>query len=109
MKIAFVASSHPEAQKSLATLKERYAFVSIEQADIIIALGGDGFMLHVLQSTINRNVSVFGMNFGSVGFLMNSYCPLNLEDRLTKAKVVQLHPLHRSEEHTSELQSLMRK
>jgi NAD+ kinase len=96
MKIAFVASSHLEAQKSLATLKERYAFVSIEQADIIIALGGDGFMLHVLQSTINRNVSVFGMNFGSVGFLMNSYNPLNLEDRLKKAKVVQLHPLHMS-------------
>ncbi|AIL12393.1 inorganic polyphosphate kinase [Candidatus Paracaedimonas acanthamoebae] len=94
MKIAFVASSHPEAQKSLITLKERYAFVPVEQADIIIALGGDGFMLHVLQSTINCNVSVFGMNFGSVGFLMNNYSPQNLEDRLKKAKTIQLHPLH---------------
>lgn len=94
MKIAFVASSHPEAQKSLLTLKDRYAFVSVEQADIIIALGGDGFMLHVLQSTLNRNVSVFGMNFGSVGFLMNNYSPQNLDERLKKAKTIQLHPLH---------------
>lgn len=94
MKIAFVSSSHSEAQKALITLKERYTSVSVEQADIIVALGGDGFMLHVLQSTINRNVSVFGMNFGSVGFLMNNFNLENLHTRLDKAKSIQLHPLH---------------
>ena len=94
MKIAFVSSSHSEAQKALITLKERYASVSVEQADIIVALGGDGFMLHVLQSTINRSVSVFGMNFGSVGFLMNNFNLENLQTRLDKAKAIQLHPLH---------------
>lgn len=96
MKISFVASSHPEAQKSLITLKEHYSHVPAEQAGIIIALGGDGFMLHVLQSTLNRNVSVFGMNFGSVGFLMNNYSLQNLEDRLKKAKIIGLHPLQMS-------------
>lgn len=93
MNISFVASSHPEAQKFLLTLKELYSHVPLEQADIIIALGGDGFMLHVLQSTLNRNVSVFGMNFGSVGFLMNNFSLQNLEDRLKKAKTIRFHPL----------------
>ncbi len=93
MKIAFAASSQPEAQKALNLLKKSYDSVPQKQADIIIALGGDGFMLDILQSTINHNISVFGMNFGSVGFLMNSYSPLDLETRLKKAKSVHLHPL----------------
>ena len=93
MKIAFVASSQPEAQKALVLLKKSYSSVPQEQADIIISLGGDAFMLDILQSTINKNIPVFVMNFGSVGFLMNSYNPLDLETRLKKAKPVHLHPL----------------
>lgn len=92
--IAFVASRQPEAQKALKFFKERYSSVDQSQAEIIVALGGDGFMLHILQSTINKNLAVFGMNYGSIGFLMNNPGFENLENRIQKARKIQLHPLN---------------
>ncbi len=71
--IALVASDHPRAREALERLRKLYATVPPERADIIVALGGDGFMLETLHRYMNRNVPIFGMNRGSVGFLMNTF------------------------------------
>lgn len=95
MKIAFVASHSPNAQKSLKKLREKYASnISKEKnADVIVALGGDGFMLHTLHRFIDNEKPVFGMRRGTVGFLMNRYSKENLIERLEKSQVTTLHPL----------------
>jgi NAD+ kinase len=93
MRIAILASESEPAQSAQAELKERYPTVSPEVADLIVALGGDGFMLETLHRYIARNVPIFGMHRGSVGFMMNSYSPEGLIDRLIKAETVRLHPL----------------
>lgn len=74
-------------------LTARYQTVAPEDARMIVALGGDGFMLETLRTTLRRDVGVYGMNRGSVGFLMNEFEPDNLEDRLAKAQRVDVHPL----------------
>ena len=73
--VAFVASKTDEAQKALADLRARYAEVPIEQAQVIVALGGDGFMLRTLHRHMAFNRPVYGMKLGTVGFLMNQYGP----------------------------------
>ncbi len=90
---AIVAADTPEAQAALTELKARYATVPAGQAARIVALGGDGFMLETLRATQNRDVAVYGMNLGSVGFLMNAYEPEALADRLAAAQRVDIHPL----------------
>lgn len=92
-RIAFMAASFEAAQDSLVELKRRYANVSPDEADIIVALGGDGFVLQTLRRFIDRKIPVFGMNRGSVGFLMNDYREDDLVDRLERAEPVTLHPL----------------
>jgi NAD+ kinase len=92
-RMAFVASEHAEAQAALAVLKARYASVPAREADVIVALGGDGFMLETLHRHLNDGVPIYGMNRGSVGFLMNEYDPNDLETRLEGAEVTSLHPL----------------
>ncbi|PHS27847.1 MAG: NAD kinase [Robiginitomaculum sp.] len=92
-KLAFVASTRPEAQKALDELTRRYGQSSIEDADLIVALGGDGFMLETLHKNIDQQIPVFGMNCGSVGFLMND---LNIDDlpaRLVKSEHTHIRPL----------------
>ncbi len=91
--IAIVASESEAAQAALIELKQRYRTVSPEDADVIVALGGDGFMLETLHRYMDRHVPIFGMHRGSVGFLMNSYAPYGLIDRLSTADPERLHPL----------------
>jgi len=95
-KIAFVAAENPEAVQAEDYLKARYQHVNPEDAEIIVALGGDGFMLHTLHEYKSDNVAFYGMNRGSIGFLMNAYEPDVLMDRLENAEPVDLHPLQMS-------------
>ncbi len=92
-KIALVASNAPAAQKALGRLKARYPTVTPSRADIIVALGGDGFILHTLHRYAGRDLPVYGMNRGTVGFLMNAYCETRLVKRLAAAERVTLSPL----------------
>lgn len=91
--IAFVASDVPEAIKARAALAERYGDPPPSQADVIVALGGDGFMLQTLHRFINDRIPIYGMNRGSIGFLMNDYAEDGLVDRLKDAKITRIHPL----------------
>ncbi len=92
-QLAFVASQAASAQRALEDLLRLYNPVEPEQADIIVALGGDGFVLDTLHRYIDRNVPVYGMNRGTFGFLMNQYNERDLPERLKKAQAVPLHPL----------------
>ena len=95
---AFVAADTEEAQDSLARLERRYGARAPEEADVVVALGGDGFMLETLHGSIDRGVPTYGMNRGSVGFLMNQYREDGLPERLARAERVTLHPLKMSAE-----------
>ena len=92
-KIAIVASDAPAAQAALEDLRARYKTVLPEQADIVVALGGDGFMLETLHRYRERGVPFYGMHRGSVGFLMNGYGPNGLAERVARAQPVAIHPL----------------
>ena len=92
-RVAFLASDAEAAQRALAELQERYGAVSPQQADIIVPLGGDGFMLETLHRFASSRRPIFGMHRGSVGFLMNPYRPDGLFERLAAAQPVELHPL----------------
>ncbi len=91
--VGFVASEHEEAQIALRTLRARYGNDSPETADLIVALGGDGFVLETLHRYLARDVPIFGMNRGSVGFLMNRYDEDGLMERLIRAEPIRLNPL----------------
>ncbi|MGX0975568.1 NAD+ kinase [Roseovarius sp. MBR-51] len=92
-KIAFVASEMPIAQTARATLAGRFGQVPEVEADVIVALGGDGFMLHTLHRTQALDIPVYGMNRGTVGFLMNEYSETDLIDRLVAAAEEVINPL----------------
>lgn len=92
-KIAFVAAETEAAQAALRRLLDRYPHVPPEEAELIVALGGDGFMLETLHRWIDRKVPIYGMNRGTVGFLMNAFREHGLMDRLHRADHVKLHPL----------------
>jgi NAD+ kinase len=92
-RIAFVASPTELARESRAQLASRYGEVPFEQAEVIVCLGGDGFMLETLHRLLGRDVPVYGMNCGSVGFLMNPFHEDDLRQRLGRAQVAVLHPL----------------
>jgi len=92
-RIAFVASEAEAAQQALVDLRREYGAVEPEEAEIIVPLGGDGFMLETLHRFVNRDVPIFGMHRGSVGFLMNPYRLEGLAERLADAQPVVLHPL----------------
>ena len=91
--IACVAAPTPEAQAALAELTAAYPPAPLEAADVVIALGGDGFMLETIHAGLATDTPVFGMNRGSVGFLMNAWRPEGLRERLAAAQPVRLHPL----------------
>jgi NAD+ kinase len=93
IKIACLHSGSPRAQTSHAELAGRYDFVKPDQCDVIVALGGDGMMLHTIHNTLELGKPIFGMNCGTVGFLMNDYRPEDLHDRITAAEAVRLYPL----------------
>jgi NAD+ kinase len=92
-KIAFVATDMPEAQAALARLSDQYGAASPDEADVIVALGGDGLMLQTLHEHMNRRIPIYGMNRGSIGFLMNEYRDDTLKERLTAAERATIHPL----------------
>jgi len=92
-KISIVAADMPEAQEALSRLEAQYGNHPAEAADVIVALGGDGFMLHSLHTALGRGTPIFGMNRGSVGFLMNTYEEADLPQRLAEAEIASLHPL----------------
>ncbi len=92
-KIAVLASRSEEAQRACGELAERYDTVGVEDAEIVVALGGDGFMLQTQLDLMDSGVSVYGMNQGTVGFLMNEYRPDGLLERIEKAKKAIIHPL----------------
>jgi len=98
---AFVASETEEAQAALKRLTARYSAVAPDAADIIVALGGDGFVLETLHGYLDRGVPIYGMNCGTVGFLMNQYEEEDLPQRLAKAERVTLHPLRMEARTTS--------
>lgn len=91
--IAIVASRSQEARKAETRLKALYNHTPPEEADVVVALGGDGFMLRTLHQFMDPPVPIYGMNRGSVGFLMNAYSEENLVERLGRAEAVVLHPL----------------
>ncbi|GIT89935.1 NAD kinase [Jannaschia pagri] len=91
--IAFLASAAPPAQEALASLTARYGQVPPDQAEVIVALGGDGFMLETLHSTMALAAPTYGMNRGTVGFLMNEYAEDDLLWRLAAAEEAVIHPL----------------
>ncbi len=92
-KIAIVAGQSATAQGALDILSRIYSPVEPEQADVIVALGGDGFMLRTLHRYLKLKKPVYGMNRGSVGFLMNEFRPDNLFERLQRTEEIELHPL----------------
>ncbi len=92
-KIAFSASKRPEAQQALADMRKRYGQCPQEDADIIVALGGDGAMLDTLRQRFDDRKPVYGMNKGTVGFLMNEYSADNLLERIDAAERATLIPL----------------
>lgn len=89
----FAAADAPLAQTSRADLVARYGDASMEEADVIVALGGDGFMLQTLHASRALKLPVYGMNRGTVGFLMNEYAPDGLTDRVEAAERAVINPL----------------
>jgi NAD+ kinase len=91
--LAFVAADTPEARDARARLEARYGNVPPEGAEAVVALGGDGFLLETLHGTLGLSVPVYGMNRGSVGFLLNEYEEEGLPERIRLARRVRLPPL----------------
>ena len=91
--IAFVAGQTPEARDAYARLSALYGNVEPAQADVIVALGGDGLMLQTLHNFMNSGKPIYGMHRGTVGFLMNDYAVETLRERLAAAKQTAIHPL----------------
>src|SRR5580704_18868314 len=92
-RIAFVASAGAEAQQALAQLTELYGNHNPAEADVVVALGGDGLMLQTLHRYMRSGKPIYGMHRGTVGFLMNEFHSDQLPERLAKSQVTVIHPL----------------
>ena len=92
-RIAFVASPRPEAREAMERMRAIYGSVLEDDADVIVALGGDGLMLETLRRHMNDSIPVFGLNQGTIGFLMNEHGEDNLPERIAAAKASVIHPL----------------
>lgn len=92
-KLAFLASGAPEAEEARLRLVEKYGDCPPEEADCIVALGGDGLMLRTLHRFMGAGKPIYGMNRGSVGFLLNQYRESGLRKRIAEAKPSIIHPL----------------
>ena len=95
-RLALLASLAPAAQAAAAEMRQRYEWSPVEEADLVVALGGDGFLLQTLHTMLDRHAirPVFGMNLGTVGFLMNEWRLDALIDRLARARAFSVTPLH---------------
>ena len=92
-RIAFVASETPEAGEAMKLLADRYGNAAPGDADVIVALGGDGLMLQTLHKFMTAGKPIYGMHRGTVGFLMNEFSTENLKSRLQAAQTANIHPL----------------
>ncbi len=92
-RLTFVASSRPEAEEARDKLVARYGDAGVDEAQVIVALGGDGFMLETVHALMASGKPIYGMNKGSVGFLMNEYADDDLLGRINSAEQAQIHPL----------------
>src|SRR6202166_3364900 len=92
-RIAFVASAGAEAQQALAQLSQLYGNHDPTDADIVVALGGDGLILQTLHQHMRTGKPIYGMHRGTVGFLMNEFSPIDLHARLEAARESVIHPL----------------
>jgi len=93
VKISFRSSTAPEAEAARRALAGRYGEHSAQEADVIVALGGDGLMLQTLHATMDAPKPIYGMNRGSVGFLMNDFREEGLQERIAASRKSILHPL----------------
>lgn len=93
LRIHFLASQSPASQQALRGMLERYEHAPLETADVVVAIGGDGFMLRTLHRLKSPVPPVYGMKTGKVGFLMNRFEEAGLLERLGEATEVSLHPL----------------
>lgn len=97
LRLAFIATDTPEAREALSRLTARYGAVPLGEAEVVVALGGDGFLLESLHRPLRKDIThpqpVFGMNRGSVGFLLNEFREDDLFGRVARAQRVTLHPL----------------
>jgi len=93
--MALLASPAGSAKAAETMLRKRYQFVPVEEAEMVVALGGDGFLLHTLHDMLDRRcvLPVFGMNRGTVGFLMNEWRIQGLDERIAAAKPMSVAPL----------------
>lgn len=96
--LAFISADTEDARQAAARLSALYGQSSIEDADIIVALGGDGFMLQTLHDTMNTGKKIYGMNRGTVGFLMNEYSEEKLRERVAAAEAETIRPLEMTAE-----------
>lgn len=93
MKLSFLGSTKPRAQKALEELRDLYGTHAPEKADALVVLGGDGAMLRALHAHIGLKIPFYGMNLGTLGFLLNDYEPEDLPARIREANKFQVHPL----------------
>ena len=95
-KICFVASNEITKSNVFVKLINEYGNVEAKNADVIVALGGDGFMLRTLHAPFSNNIPVYGMNYGNIGFLMNEFNSENLLERLSVSEETKINPLKMS-------------
>jgi NAD+ kinase len=93
MKLSFTASARPEAQEALRRLRHVYGEAGEAEADVIVALGGDGHMLDTLRKRLKDKKPVYGMHRGTIGFLMNEFSEADLPERVGKAEPIRVRPL----------------
>ena len=92
-KPVFLASSNNEAIEQKKVLEEQYGTNSLDNADVIVVLGGDGFMLEAIKSHMSQDLPLFGLNYGSIGFLMNSSNQNDLLNRINQSQSIKISPL----------------
>ncbi|HWW47533.1 MAG TPA: NAD kinase [Xanthobacteraceae bacterium] len=92
-RVAFVASPSAEAQEALRQLTAIHGNCSADEADVIVALGGDGLMLQTLHANMHSERPIYGMHRGTVGFLMNEFATQGLMERLQDAEITTINPL----------------
>ena len=89
----FVSSASKEAMQYKTELEKQYGSFTADECDVIIALGGDGFMLEAIKDDLDLNLPIFGLNFGSVGFLMNAVNNEHLMERVNASQSIDIAPL----------------
>lgn len=92
-KICIVTNETSQAEAAAERLRAQYGQVDLGDADVVVALGGDGLMLQTLHSVMGTSKPVYGMNFGSVGFLMNAFSEAALDERLAASQRTVIYPL----------------